>query len=305
MAIPKREMTTAIEAAAPLETLLARCRQEEAAELFMQRRGWDGLRCWFQVVTPDLARWLLKRNERNRNLNQAHMMRLAEELKSDQFIFNGATVVFFANGDVADSQHRLFAIIESNKPMLCLFVFGIPDEAMATIDSNQMVRGGACVVEISGERKRSRLLAAVVKWVLRWERGGLGIARTRCPLTNRDVLDGWARHAAIAGAIDVAYPVVRKLFVPAGGVAAFYIIRSRNVAVADRMLRTLEDPSDVRLDDPFLQLRQNLMNMKSKRRDADIEIAWAIKAANLVHAGRTASSLRWIKGHDRFPALDF
>lgn len=66
-------------------------------------------------ITPHRATRLLEDNNINRNLNQGHVDEMAEDMKLGRWTHCPAPIVVYDNGNVADGQHRLWAIIDSGK----------------------------------------------------------------------------------------------------------------------------------------------------------------------------------------------
>lgn len=76
-----------------------------------------------EMVTPALASEWLKKNTRNRSASLNWVRTLARDMKEGRFREDtGEPIKFFADGVLADGQHRLLAIIESNTAFRFLVV---------------------------------------------------------------------------------------------------------------------------------------------------------------------------------------
>ncbi len=64
-------------------------------------------------VTPELAEKLLKRNPNFRSMRVGLIQKYAREMKDDEWILNGATIIFNGDGKLVDGQHRLAACVEA------------------------------------------------------------------------------------------------------------------------------------------------------------------------------------------------
>lgn len=64
-------------------------------------------------VTPDLAAKWLEGNVLNRPLKQAHVDRLAREMKAGRWLLTHQGIAFDVSGCLIDGQHRLWAVVES------------------------------------------------------------------------------------------------------------------------------------------------------------------------------------------------
>jgi hypothetical protein len=87
-----------------------------------------------EVVTPEQAkRWLLK-NTRNRPVNRAKVKRYVLAMQQKRWTLHHQGLAFDDTGKLADGQHRLLAVVESNLPQTFLITRGVPAKALLTID---------------------------------------------------------------------------------------------------------------------------------------------------------------------------
>jgi hypothetical protein len=91
----------------------------------------------YKLITPDIARELLKKNDRNRHLSETAVEKLADLMRSDSWKPTGHTIQIYEDGQLADGQTRLSAIIKSNRSFPFLIVYGIPLESALGIDANR------------------------------------------------------------------------------------------------------------------------------------------------------------------------
>jgi len=80
------------------------------------------------MLTPEKAMEMLDRNKNNRPLSDSHVQRIAGQIRAGKWIFNGDTIKISDDGEVVDGQHRLWACIESKKPIETVIVYGVPRE---------------------------------------------------------------------------------------------------------------------------------------------------------------------------------
>lgn len=62
-----------------------------------------------EVITPERAAEMLSKNKSNRKINQANVRRIADDMLTGNYKLNGETIKFYADGTLADGQHRLTA----------------------------------------------------------------------------------------------------------------------------------------------------------------------------------------------------
>jgi hypothetical protein len=94
------------------------------------------------LITVELAKKWLEKNNINRPIVKSNVTKLAADILADRY-FAGATFIAIAtDGTLLNGQHTLLAIIEANTPVW-LYVFkGIDKEAMDAIDTGKGRRPG-------------------------------------------------------------------------------------------------------------------------------------------------------------------
>ena len=87
------------------------------------------------TITPtDAARILAENNLNNRKINQANVRKYADDMLLGKFELNGDTIRFYADGTLADGQHRLMACVLSGVPFKTYVVKGLEKKVLPTID---------------------------------------------------------------------------------------------------------------------------------------------------------------------------
>lgn len=111
-----------------------------------------------EKVTPAKAEAWLNRNTVNRRLKQDLVDRYSADMTSGQWTTCPMPICFFENGDVADGQHRLWAIVESGATVEFEVLRGLPREAGLNIDRGKP-RSVIDNVVIAGDRTDVSILA--------------------------------------------------------------------------------------------------------------------------------------------------
>lgn len=88
-----------------------------------------------ESINPKKAEQYLNRNTSNRKLRDGCVDRYAYDMRTGAWTQCTAPIVFYENGDIADGQHRLWAIIESNTTQKFMVVRNLPREAGLNIDT--------------------------------------------------------------------------------------------------------------------------------------------------------------------------
>ena len=101
-------------------------------------------------VTPEMAFKWLEANTRNRPLSQAHIQRLACDMRNDRWLLTHQGIAFDIYGLLLDGQHRLWAVIEADKPVTMRVFFDEPCESRKVLDTGER-RSNLDVLAISSD----------------------------------------------------------------------------------------------------------------------------------------------------------
>jgi hypothetical protein len=237
---------------------------------------------------------LLEHNTLNRPLNDQHVKRIANQIITGKWRFNGDTIKISTDNAVLDGQHRLWAVVESKVSVETVIVKGIQRDAFATIDTIRKPRTGSDVLALNGATRYRAYTSTALQWLLRWQRGTEIILNYRAPVNrieNADVEMAFNENPGIERAIErvanlrgVATPSLVGFF--------YYILTNRSPELAERMVFTLENPAGVPLNDPFFRLRMYFTSV-STRKDALMTIALMIKATNAAYHNKDVKNLSW------------
>lgn len=112
------------------------------------------------TITPEDAAKLLDSNTKNRDASQMRVNRLAEDIKNEEWQFNGEAIKVSVDGTLLDGQHRLRAVVQAQKPIVTLFITGLPNESQETMDTG-MARNLNDVLKLRGEPYSAALSSLV------------------------------------------------------------------------------------------------------------------------------------------------
>lgn len=259
-------------------------------------------------ITPDMATEMLERNRLNRPLRQHHVKEIAKQITEGRWKFNGDSIKIDIDGNVADGQHRLWAIFESGRAVDSVIVYGVERDAFSTMDTNRIARNGGDIIALSGTTRHRNIIASALSWQLRHQSGSIVNYRaSENKITNDRIEQAFAAHPEMARAVE-RVGGLRRLCNISLIAFFYYILANRDQALADRMVDVLEEPpAGISLSDPFLRLRQYFLAEHEKSKDPVMSIALAIKAANAAHASRRIDRLYWRshgRGAEPFPKLE-
>lgn len=254
-----------------------------------------------------MATQMLEHNTLNRPLNDQHVKRIAGQIISGKWRFNGDTIKFSEGGDILDGQHRLWAIVESKQAVETVIIKGIEKEAFATIDTLRKPRNGADVLALAGATRHRAYTSAALQWLIRWQRKTLEVYKAPVNrIENSDIELTYADNPGIERAIARVINL-RGLANPSLIGFFYYVLTNRSPELAERMVFTLENPAGVSITDPFFRLRMYFSSDHLKRKDPVVTIALMVKAANAAYMNREIKALNWRNqgaNPEEFPKLE-
>ena len=91
------------------------------------------------VITPEQAKkWLEQNNNRNRKLSMSVVAAYARDMQAGQWLDTHQNIIaFYEDGNLADGQHRLSAVVASGIPVKMRVAFGLDNGATFGIDSHR------------------------------------------------------------------------------------------------------------------------------------------------------------------------
>lgn len=135
-------------------------------------------------ITPEVAELFLSTMEHNRKLSSQRVSYLAKQMKDGLWVFDGSPIKFNVDGELVDGQHRLWAVIESQKTFKFLVVRGVPREAMATMDTGKTRSFSDILVLEDASLMNVPSVASAINIIYRWEIGMRGSAMRTGHATN-------------------------------------------------------------------------------------------------------------------------
>lgn len=97
----------------------------------------DGVRSTWDVVTPEMATKWLEGNTHNRGVSDKWVSELAADMKGGRWRQSHQGIAFDDDGQLIDGQHRLFAVIEAETPVLMQVTRGLPIETQMVVDAGR------------------------------------------------------------------------------------------------------------------------------------------------------------------------
>lgn len=101
-----------------------------------------------ETITPDIATQYLTHNINNRKIKQKAIARYAADMKAGKWQLSPQGISFYENGNLADGQNRLLAIIKAGTPIDLYVTYGVPNDA--NIQDRGVSRSSSDVLKMSG-----------------------------------------------------------------------------------------------------------------------------------------------------------
>jgi hypothetical protein len=182
-----------------------------------------------ETVTPKVAEAWLNANKSNRKLQEGMVEKYATDMRVGAWTTCPAPIVFYEDGDLADGQHRLWAIVESGTTQIFPVARGLSREAGLNIDTG---RGRTLIDNARISKTDPDLSAALIATARAMEFGTIAIGRV---ISNSEILVIVERHRASA---QFAASTVRRKTLLCGAVVTGAVGRAHAAGVPpDKLAR--------------------------------------------------------------------
>lgn len=245
-----------------------------------------------ELITPKRAEELLGYNTNNRQLNTHYVSHLALQMKLGKWQENGEAIKL--NGKLLlDGQHRLCAVVESNKPQEMLVIDELGDDAFKTIDQG-MRRSAGHIMGIAGIAN-GNMLAAAVGLVTLVKNKGKRIGRWRPPA---EIIDFIEKHPGLHNSAQRIGPTPQYLCPRSMFVAMHYLFSMSDAACADKFIDQVLSGEHMTSRAPAMVLRNRIIAEKQHGGIGSMAartylVALFIKAWNAFILGNDVGTLKW------------
>lgn len=224
-----------------------------------------------ELVDVERAHHYLGLNTRNRSVSKPQVRELATAMEQDKFLFDGSPVRISHSGVLLDGQHRLHAIIMSEKPQKLVIWHNIADEAQYIMDTGRK-RTVADSLRLQGE-KDPNVLGAALAAAYRWDQGVRGwqvaSGSQRVSIQTPMLMQYLDEHPEIRNGLRAASRVRGISRVSSSMLAfAYYLferIDENSAEDAAAFFQKLENGEGLNAGDPILTLRQQWIRMAANR----------------------------------------
>lgn len=259
-----------------------------------------------ELITPEIAREMLKSNAGNRPVSRRHVQTLVRAIKSGEFVVNGEAIKFGVDGRLIDGQHRLLAIIEAGIAIRSLVIRGIPVAAFSTLDTGRKRTGGDILALLDVADPNVVASAARVAMAIDVSQAGGSFL---------SVYNIGISHTALAQWVEESEERRECFWV----VAASKTLRSQSMAYgaacgiykyggsakrAREFFAGFASGANLSATNPIFHARNYwLKNRVTTMVDRAASVAVLIKAWNAWSAGSTALRVTWAPSREDFPLI--
>lgn len=241
------------------------------------------------VVTPEVAKRWLAKNERNRKIRDAIVDGYARDMGKGRWELTGEAIKFASDGSLLDGQHRLKAVVKSGTHVPMFVVRGLQSDSQHAMDTGAK-RTAADALGLDGEQGSS-ILAATARVALAVEANRLG----RWQPTSGEIRDFVSEQPEIREAAAFARSVARRTDCPPAIVAyTTWRLSQIDPAQARQFWIDAAEKVGLRAGDPVIALTNRLAESRRNRQRLSHEmlLSAVFRAWN---ARRSGSTLRLIK----------
>ena len=143
------------------------------------------------LISPRRAEQMLNKNTQNRKLREGVAEKYAHDMKHGRWTQCIAPIAIYEDGNIADGQHRLWAIVEAKTPQKFYVIHGVKREDGFNID-NGIPRNIIDNARIAGRTNSEHMTTETVSLARAIEQGD----RASANLSFADRMDMFEKHYA-------------------------------------------------------------------------------------------------------------
>ena len=252
-------------------------------------------------VTPEMAKRWLGKNDGNRNVRTAQVRHYAQQMANGEWTANSDAICFSPTGRLLNGQHRLNAVIQSGCTIVMLIARGMPEEAMANMDTG-IPRNGSDYLKWAGE-KNTALLASIGKCALIIEDGRIYRDSSAQKVSPAQIAAYIEAHPELRDATTIAQHYKNSIdMTPTAIGVAYWLCPDKREAI--HFLESLSSRIGLDSGSPVIALDNRLRLVRSRRvktshRD---ELCMFFRAWNAWRRGRTLRQVQMPAPGDIIPS---
>jgi hypothetical protein len=258
-----------------------------------------------QLVTPSTAKQYLEANISNRRIKEPIVAQYANDMANGRWKEDtGELIKISKTGTILDGQHRLMAVIKSNKAINFHFATNLNDEIFDVLDTGSS-RNATDAFKVKNI-KHDNLIPSIIAMYNLLNLGRRAGVQKKDKATNAILLEQYYENETfwqnIAKQSHYMYKSFAKILPPSfiGGFYAYFI--KLNPEKATEFMTQLATGSEVK-NEVINMLRNKLMQdkMSPRKMTITLKMALIIKTWNLYIKGQTVKLLKFDSVRDEFP----
>lgn len=262
-------------------------------------------------VDADLANEWLATMAPNRRISRGNLDSLVLAMEEGRWHDDGSPIRFNRGGELIDGQHRLTAVTITGIPQTFLVVWGVPNQAMTTLDTGRSRSRGDVLMIHDPSIVNVTNAAAATGMMLRWTKGQRNHYLRTAPVSNDEVVAFYDEHRDEVLAAGRHGQRLAKATGAGSSMAfalCFWLFNQVDTNDAEFFWDRLVDGSGLTVGNPIYALRELLAREARggtrERLRADVIVALIIKAWNFYRRGEEIRVLAFKVGGahpERFP----
>ncbi len=258
-----------------------------------------------QLVTPTIAKQYLESNVSNRRIKTPVLLQYANDMANGKWKEDtGELIKVSKSGIILDGQHRLMAVVKSNKPINFHLAINLNDDVFDVLDTGS-ARNATDTFKVKGIKQENVIPAIISMYNLLLNGKKIGVHKNH-KSTNATILEQYYLDEIfwqnIARQTRSWYLSFAKILPPSyiGGFYAFFL--KLNEDKANSFLNQLTTGVGISNETVSL-LRNKLMQdkMSARKMPPNLKMALIIKAWNFFVKCQTVKILKFDTIRDEFP----
>lgn len=254
-----------------------------------------------ETISPGEAKQILEGNTNNRRLNMGTVEFYQKQLEKGAWQINGESIKLDERGYLLDGQHRLWAVVRSNKPMTTLVVRGLSSEAFKTIDAGKS-RSMADYLKIDGFKDvNHNILAAAARIVTAFDTK-TGVYKSSTKKTSpTELLAFCSKHDGLVESVKHS-DRMKKITSQSVAAGCHYVFSVVDPEAAHSFFEALATGAGLSQGHPALTVRNRLMSVRADRRAGSayqrMIIAYLVQAFNYYRAKQKLANSLYNQGSE-------
>ena len=258
-------------------------------------------------VTPLIASQWLETQEGNRPVKQSVVEKYAMSMRDGEWTETGETIKFDIHNNLIDGQHRLFAVLETEKTLPFEVVWGLPTSARDRMDTGS-IRSGSDVLGMHGVSYPRAVFPAlgILKSYLAGQLPSIYYSG-RNRISNAEAYDMFLQYPSIEHSATLTANMLplRRLMPRSYAAFLHYIFSQVSVEANQIFWAKLVSGADLGHDDAVLHLREKLIANKGAvgraKMDITLFLALCIKTWNGFRRGKPVYRIQYRPTFEQFP----